>query len=88
MARARSFRLHRYKRGGVDGFDPCLVWRRLGYLLIEAIAAATPGKLILGLTVCGADGLPVGIGKRLARYFLKASALLIVVPFGWWKACS
>jgi uncharacterized RDD family membrane protein YckC len=53
-----------------------------GYLLIEVIASATPGKLILGLTVRCADGLPAGIGRRLARYFLKASGLLIVVPFG------
>lgn len=53
-----------------------------GYLLIEAIAAATPGKLILGLTVRRADGLPAGIGRRLERYFLKAAGLLIVVPFG------
>jgi uncharacterized RDD family membrane protein YckC len=53
-----------------------------GYLLIEAIASATPGKLILGLTVRRADGLQAGIGRRLARYFLKATGLLIVVPFG------
>jgi uncharacterized RDD family membrane protein YckC len=53
-----------------------------GYLLIEAITAATPGKWILGLAVRQADGLPSGILRRLARYFLKVSCLLIVVPFG------
>ena len=52
------------------------------FLLIEAAAGVTPGKLIMRLKVAGADGNPASWGRRLGRYLGKLCFLLIIPPFG------
>ena len=52
------------------------------YLLIEVLAGATPGKLIVRLKVAGEDGNPASWGRRLGRYLGKICFLLIIPSLG------
>jgi uncharacterized RDD family membrane protein YckC len=52
------------------------------YMLSDVVAGGTPGKWLLGLKIRKEDGGRAGFGRRLVRYALKCSVLLIVVPFG------
>ncbi len=52
------------------------------YMLIDVIAAATPGKMAMRLKIRDEDGRKARIGNLLLRYLLKCSFLLILLPFG------
>lgn len=52
------------------------------YMLSDVAAGGTPGKMLLGLKIRREDGGRAGFGRRLVRYTLKGSILLIVLPFG------
>jgi uncharacterized RDD family membrane protein YckC len=52
------------------------------YMLIEAFAAATPGKMLLGMKIAAENGQRAKAVNLLLRYILKNSFFLIVLPFG------
>jgi uncharacterized RDD family membrane protein YckC len=52
------------------------------YLLIEVLAGASPGKIVMKLKVAGENGDRASWGRRLGRYAGKVCCLLIIPPFG------
>jgi uncharacterized RDD family membrane protein YckC len=58
------------------------LWSAAWVYMLSDVAAATPGKALMRLTIRREDGHRAGLGRRLGRYLLKCSALLVVLPFG------
>lgn len=52
------------------------------YSILEGLAGASLGKILLGLTVGRADGQKAGLGRKLLRWLLKGLTLLFVPCFG------
>jgi len=52
------------------------------YSILEGLAGASLGKLLLGLRVGRADGRKAGLGRKLLRWLLKGLTLLFIPCFG------
>ena len=52
------------------------------YFVIELLAGASPGKLILGLKTSRSDGEPATLGRRIVRYVGKIFLFMFIPPFG------
>ena len=65
--------------GGAVGFVAGGVVFYLLYFLIEPLSAATPGKWLLGIRVCRADGSTASLPLLLRRYAVKTSPVIVAV---------